>query len=121
MSDDHGAREYLTGEPADDPVEHDEFANLVLDDNFVRGGKYEPPARTRLAIARDGDRQTSWRHGGGLSARRPADARAHTPGKPRRRPRAASGQSLQPSPALARLPIVVSLVVVGLFAYLMFG
>jgi hypothetical protein len=43
------------------------FDNLVLDDDFIRGGVYEPPARTRDAIARHGHDKTSWRHGGGLN------------------------------------------------------
>lgn len=107
-------------EPASERVTDDEFANLVLDDNFVRGGTYEPPARTRLAIARYGDRQTSWRHGGGLSLRRSADARTHTQRKPKPH-RAASGQSRAPSSLLEKLPIIVSVVVVGIFAYLLFG
>jgi hypothetical protein len=53
--------------------EHDPFKDLVLDDEFVRGGKYEAPARTRGAIARHGG-DTSWRspgNPGGPNARRP--------------------------------------------------
>jgi hypothetical protein len=44
----------------------DPFDGLVLDEAFIRGGIYEPPARTRIAIARFGNQQTSWRHAGGL-------------------------------------------------------
>ena len=35
---------------------------VVFDDDFVRAGVYEPPARTRIAIARYGGKSTSWRH-----------------------------------------------------------
>jgi len=35
---------------------------VVFDDDFVRAGVYEAPARTRIAIARDGGKATSWRH-----------------------------------------------------------
>jgi hypothetical protein len=38
-------------EPAD-PEPPDVFEGLVLDENFVRGGVYEPPHRTREAIGR---------------------------------------------------------------------
>ena len=37
---------------------------IAFDDDFVRGGVYEPPARTRAAIARYGSQQTSWRQAG---------------------------------------------------------
>ncbi len=49
--------------PGEDATEADEFTGLVFDEDFVRSGTYEPPARTRLAIARYGGQQTSWRHG----------------------------------------------------------
>jgi Zn-dependent protease len=41
------------------PEDSDGF---VFDDDFVRKGVYEPPARTRAAIARYGGKSTSWRH-----------------------------------------------------------
>jgi Zn-dependent protease len=40
----------------------DDADSLVFDDDFVRQGVYEPPARTRVAIARYGGQSTSWRH-----------------------------------------------------------
>lgn len=46
----------------DSPGErHEPFEGLILDDAFVRGGQYEPPARTREAIARLAGQDTSWR------------------------------------------------------------
>lgn len=42
----------------------DDTDHWVLDDDFVRGGRPEPPARTRAAIARYGGQQTSWRQHG---------------------------------------------------------
>jgi hypothetical protein len=42
----------------------DEIDNWVLDEDFVRSGPHEPPARTRAAIARHGGKQTSWRQPG---------------------------------------------------------
>lgn len=106
-------------EPESEP---DPFDNLVLDDDFVRGGSYEPPARTRVAIARFGGRQTSWRHGGGLhdvsrqrQANRPdAEPVRRLPGKPRRR------NSPLTSSAESKLPIIVALVVVVIAAVLIF-
>lgn len=120
VPDDRGVPEESNEEPAGEPLPDDEFASLVLDDDFVRGGTYEPPARTRLAIARYGDRQTSWRHGGGLSVRRSADTRTTPSQSKPKRPRATSGP-VAPSPLLAKLPIIASVVVVAVFAYLMFG
>lgn len=128
---------------ADDPTENaspptppesgDEFEGLVLDDNFVRGGAYEPPARTRVAIARFGDQQTSWRHGGGLrrgsaqSGAEPNSSRAHRPATRRngeRRPRqggpARANRPALPSPLVARLPIMVTAIVVAVAAFLVF-
>ncbi len=111
------------GEPVDD-----EFANVVLDDSFVRGGSYEPPARTRVAIARYGGQQTSWRHGGGLAA--PGEAEPEPARKPRRRvrptsgrvPRAAASRSVTaPTPLMEKLPIIVAAVVVAVVAFLMFS
>lgn len=100
----------------------DPFDNLVLDDDFVRGGSYEPPARTRVAIARYGGRQTSWRHGGGLhgQSRDPNSARPAPAANPVRHSRlGARASSLSPS-AASRLPLVISLVVVAIAAFLMF-
>lgn len=42
----------------------DDLDSLGLDKDFIRGGRHEPPARTREAIARYGGRRTSWRHAG---------------------------------------------------------
>lgn len=128
---------------ADDPTESasssmpseggDEFDGLVLDDNFVRGGAYEPPARTRVAIARFGDQRTSWRHGGGLrggssqSGRDPSSTRARRPVPRRageRRPRqggpARANHPTLPSTLLARLPIIITTIVVAAAAFMVF-
>jgi hypothetical protein len=111
----------------------DPFDNLVLDDDFVRGGSYEPPARTRVAIARYGGRQTSWRHGGGLhdQSRTKNAATPATVVRGRRRPRAVPDARHESrfgehrggfsSSASSRLPLIVSLVVVAIAALLMFG
>jgi hypothetical protein len=121
----NGVSEPPSGAPVDD-----EFANVVLDDSFVRGGSYEPPARTRVAIARYGGQQTSWRHGGGLAAGDEAEAEAAPARKPRRRsrstsgraPRAAASRSVTaPTPLMEKLPIIVAAVVVAVFAFLMFS
>jgi Zn-dependent protease len=40
----------------------DDVDGVVFDDEFVRQGVYEAPARTRVAIARYGGKSTSWRH-----------------------------------------------------------
>ena len=42
----------------------DDLDGWVFDDDFVRGGRHEPPARTRAAISEHGGRQTSWRQPG---------------------------------------------------------
>lgn len=52
----------------------DPFDDLVLDEDFVRGGAYEPPARTRGAIARHAG-TTSWRHDRSDDGRAPARRR----------------------------------------------
>ncbi len=126
----------IDGEPTPTPKPpeaRDEFEGLVLDESFVRGGTYEPPARTRVAIARFGDQQTSWRHGGGLRrrptppaaraestrARRPSPRRTGARG-PRQQGPARSAHPALPSPLLARLPIIVTVVVVILAAFLAF-
>jgi hypothetical protein len=102
----------------------DEFDGLVFDDEFVRGGTYEPPARTRVAIARYGDQQTSWRHGGGM--RRAQPSRAPEAGSGRRPRQRASSRptrptnSALPSPAMARLPLIITVVVVAIAAFLVF-
>ena len=110
-------------QPAPDLDVTDPFDNVVLDDDFVRGGSYEPPARTRVAIARFGGQQTSWRHGGGLHdqsrQRRSADPQPSVvarrmpkrPGAPRR---------IVSSSAESKLPIIVTVVVVAIAALLMF-
>ena len=99
----------------------DEFADLVLDDSFVRGGAYEPPARTRFAIARYGDQQTSWRQGGvRRNPARPSPQRQPTRS---RRPGRSAARPTHPahmSPAMARLPLIVTIVVVALAAFLVF-
>lgn len=53
--------------------DHHEFDGLVLDEDFIRGGVHEPPARTRAAIARYGNSQSSWRQSPPLA---PAPTRA---------------------------------------------
>jgi hypothetical protein len=53
--------------PAETP---DVFEGLVLDENFVRGGAYEPPHRTREAIGRYQGEPSSTRYGAPL---RPVD------------------------------------------------
>lgn len=40
----------------------DPFDRLVLDETFIRGGRHEPPARTREAISRFGGPDTSFRY-----------------------------------------------------------
>ncbi|MGH8890833.1 MAG: hypothetical protein ACRDV3_13880 [Acidothermaceae bacterium] len=115
MADDQAGQE-----PED---QADPFDNWVLDDDFVRGGSYEPPARTRVAIARFGGRQTSWRHGGGLHdqsrERRSADLqRSPLPRRPPKRPGAP--RKIVSSSAESKLPIIVTIVVVVIAAYLLF-
>jgi len=104
----------------------DEFDNLVLDDSFVRGGAYEPPARTREAIARYGDKQTSWRHGGGLGSTPGGPPEARAAGGRRAasarswRGRRATSPSRSPSTSLSsRLPLIISIAVVAIAAFLM--
>jgi hypothetical protein len=106
----------------------DEFDSLVLDEGFVRGGPYEPPARTRLAIARYGNQQTSWRHGGGLQG--PSQRRGSSGSAPRksrsvgrkasppRRPDRSAQRAL-PASVSSKLPLIVSVVVVLIAAFLM--
>jgi hypothetical protein len=55
-----------SGSDDDAPADEQTFDEVVLDESFIRGGAYEPPARTRAAIARYAGEKTSWRHGGGL-------------------------------------------------------
>jgi hypothetical protein len=55
-----------SGSDEDTPTDEQNFDEVVLDESFIRGGAYEPPARTRAAIARYAGEKTSWRHGGGL-------------------------------------------------------
>lgn len=119
MADDQtdGGSPESPGQPAD------EFDGLVLDDSFVRGGAYEPPARTRLAIAKYGDQPSSWRHGGGLrrGAAQPIPQRQPTrPRRPARRGATRAAHPSLPSPAMARLPFIVTAIVVALAAFLVF-
>lgn len=102
--------------------EYDPFDHLVLDADFVRGGSYEPPARTRVAIARYGGRQTSWRHGGGLhdQSRRPNAPKGQPATSSPRRSRFTSRAGSFSSSASSRLPLVISIVVVAIAAFLMF-
>lgn len=106
MSDDQ------VGGLPEEPKAEDEFENLVLDDDFVRAGSYEPPARTRFAIARYGEQKTSWRQG--------TDAA----GERRRRGRQATAERHRGgrwSPSLsARLPLIVAIVAVAVAALLIF-
>ena len=92
-----------SGERPDRPAASDDFDGLVLDDDFVRGGAFEPPARTRAAIARYGDRPTSWRHGGGLGRS----------GSGGRAGRTATPNSRAPRPWVERLPLIVTVIVVA--------
>lgn len=62
--------------------EEDPFDGLVIDEDFVKGGVHEPPARTRKAIARDGGSQTSWRYP--ISPRARPVRNHHRPGLVRR-------------------------------------
>ena len=101
----------------------DEFEKLVLDDDFIRGGAYEPPARTRAAIARYGGWQSSWRHSGGSRKPQAPSTSDASPGggrRPRWRPAARPTQSALPSPAMARLPLIITVVVVAIAAFLVF-
>jgi hypothetical protein len=87
----------------------DVFDGLVLDDDFVRGGVYEPPARTREAIARHGNDRTSWRHGGGLHQPPvPAKKLANPPARPPRR------VTKRRDRLIASLPAIVAVLVVAL-------
>jgi len=112
--------------PTDDasttPAENsDEFDGLVFDDEFVRGGTYEPPARTRVAIAKYGDEPTSWRHGGGTRKSQPSRAPETRGGRrPRQRASSRSSHSALPSPAMARLPLIITVLVVAVAAFLVF-
>lgn len=45
-------------------MDDDDLDGWVFDENFVQAGRHEPAARTREAIARLGDQQTSWRQPG---------------------------------------------------------
>ena len=81
-----------TPERTPDP-EPDPFDDLVLDENFVRGGTFEPPARTRLAIARYGDVETSWRHGGGLHDQAARDVHPRETGADHEHSRACEGMA----------------------------
>jgi hypothetical protein len=89
----------------------DVFDGLVLDETFVKGGAYEPPARTRQAIARFGDEQTTWRYGGGIGRPVPTSS----PTARRRSARAASSSSAQRN-WVSWLPLIVSALVVIFFA-----
>ena len=86
----------------------DAFEGLVLDENFVRGGAYEPPARTREAIARHGNDKTSWRHGGGLN-QSPAPTK-----RPRKADAAARPASKRRERLIAWLPAIVAVLAVAL-------
>ena len=46
----------------DEEPEFDIPDGFVFDEEFVRGGVHEPPARTRAAIAQYGQGKSSWRH-----------------------------------------------------------
>lgn len=129
----------MTDDPTDSPSSPaspesgDEFDGLVLDEDFVRGGAYEPPARTRVAIARFGDQQTSWRHGGGLRrgpAQPPAQPNSSRASRSGQRTRGAArphpagpargARPPLPSSLMARLPIIVTAVVVAVAAFMVF-
>jgi hypothetical protein len=119
----------MADEPTDGSVpqspaeDSDEFDGLVFDDDFVRGGTYEPPARTRLAIAKYGDQPTSWRHGGGLrkpQAPRAPQGETGRGRRPRQRASSRASHPALPSPAMARLPLIITVVVVAIAAFLVF-
>lgn len=60
--------------------QQDPFEGIVFDEDFVKGGVHEPPARTREAFARYQGQQTSWRQAGPQSPtpiRRRPSARLH--------------------------------------------
>jgi Zn-dependent protease len=63
----------------------DEFDDVRLDEDFIRAGRYEPPARTRAAIARYGSAPTSWRQAAPLqpSTRTAKRAPFRSTGNPR--------------------------------------
>jgi hypothetical protein len=63
----------------------DDFDGWVLDEEFVRGGRPEAPARTREAIARLGGQQTSWRQPGKPSGPNEPSADRRQRGRSRRR------------------------------------
>jgi Zn-dependent protease len=72
----------------------DDIDGVVFDDEFVRGGKYEPPARTRAAIARYGDAATSWRQAAPLRT------------QPTRRTRSSRSRPVRQSRGARREPVV---------------
>lgn len=53
----------------------DELDDVQLDEEFIRAGRYEPPARTRDAIARYGSAPTSWRQAAPLQPATPTSKR----------------------------------------------
>ena len=79
MSDDQPP-ESLEPPSAEDPWAF--LDKMQFDEEFIRGGRHEPPARTRESIARYGGQRTSWRHGspspaGAGAGRGPGAKRAH--------------------------------------------
>jgi hypothetical protein len=103
-------------QPADpaEPVhpEHDVFEGLVLDENFIRGGAYEPPHRTREAIGKFKDDQASARYGAPL---RPVDNPNRADRKATRKARANRAPMRAGRRELASwLPLTAALTVVAL-------
>lgn len=96
--------------------ESDDLEGVRFDDDFVRGGVYEPPARTRAAIARYGDDASSWRQAAPLrpgrsSAAKPRRARGGTgrnPAPPARYGTASRAETQRPSPIFIALLAVTA-------------
>jgi hypothetical protein len=101
---------------ADDgqPFDEKAFDELLLGDDFIRGGAYEPPARTRAAIARYGNQKTSWRHGGGLNQQPPPRASAAAASRARFAPTSFRAQKGGRRRLGSWLPAVTALLVIAL-------
>jgi hypothetical protein len=116
MADDPKAQAPDPSEPVDNPPlgdqpDHDVFDGLVLDENFVRGGAYEPPHRTRAAIGKFKEDQASERYGAPL---RPIDG-GRKDRKATRRIRAGRQAARSGRRELASwLPLTAALTVVAL-------
>jgi hypothetical protein len=78
-----------------DPGGLDDLDRIRLDEEFIRGGVYEPPARTRAAIAKYGDAATSWRQAAPVQPGRDAAKRetGRSPARSRPAPHARTAAS----------------------------